>query len=91
MVAITFPLTHSPGLKASEGAGRLYGCYAEPLGEGARAAAVLHRSPGLVGWGTTSKSGYRGSIEVQGSYIPPSAAFSKSIRLLGAPQRLSEP
>ena len=83
MVAITFPLTHSPGLKASEGAGRLYGCYAEPLGEGARAAAVLHRSPGLVGWGTTSKSGYRGSIEVQGVLYSAFSGFLEKHSIAG--------
>lgn len=62
MVAISFPASHFPGAVASEGAGRLYGCYAEPLGDGGRTAAVLHRSPGLLQWGTSSESGYRGSI-----------------------------
>ncbi len=66
MPRITFPLSHSPGLRASEGAGRLYGCYAEPLGEGARATAVRHRSPGLVNFGTTARTGCRGLIEIAG-------------------------
>jgi hypothetical protein len=66
MVAIPFPVSHFPGLRASEGAGRLYGCYAEPLGDSARAAAVLHRAAGLKAWGTTTAAGYRGSMEVQG-------------------------
>jgi hypothetical protein len=66
MVAITFPTTHSPGLRASEGAGRLYNCYAEPMGPGARDIAVLHRVPGLASWGTTTRTGYRGSIEIAG-------------------------
>lgn len=66
MVAITFPVSHSPGQVASEGAGRLYNCYAEPMGEGGRARAALHRAPGLVNFGTTTRSGFRGAIEVAG-------------------------
>lgn len=66
MAKINFPLSHSPGLRASEGAGRLYNCYAEPMGEGGRATAVRHRSPGLVNFGTTAQSGCRGMIEVEG-------------------------
>lgn len=67
MPKIVFPVSHSPGLRASEGAGRLYNCYAEPLGEGARAMAVRHRSPGLINFGTTSREGCRGLIEVSGT------------------------
>lgn len=67
MAKIVFPVSHSPGLRASEGAGRLYGCYAEPIGEGGRAIAVRHRSPGLVNFGTTSRTGCRGLIEVEGT------------------------
>jgi hypothetical protein len=36
------------------------------MGEGARATAVRHRSPGLVNFGTTARSGCRGLIEVAG-------------------------
>lgn len=64
MPKIVFPVSHSPGLRASEGAGRLYNCYAEPIGEGGRAIAVRHRSPGLVNFGTTGETGCRGFIEV---------------------------
>lgn len=66
MVAIPFPVSHFPGQRASEGAGRLYNCYAEPMGEGGRNRAVLHRSPGLENFGTTARSGFRGAIEVGG-------------------------
>lgn len=66
MAAITFPVSHFPGQAASEGAGRLYNCYAEPIGEGGRARAVLHRSPGLVNFGTTTREGFRGAIEIDG-------------------------
>lgn len=67
MAKIVFPVSHSPGLRASEGAGRLYGCYAEPLGEGGRAIAVRHRSPGLTNFGTTGEGGCRGFLEVDGT------------------------
>lgn len=73
MPAIVFPVSHSPGLRASEGAGRLVNCYAEPMGEGARASAVRHRSPGLTNFGTTARTGCRGLVEVAGTLY---AAFS---------------
>jgi len=63
---IVFPVSHSPGLRASEGAGRLYNAYAEPIGEGGRAVAVRHRVPGLTNFGTTTRTGCRGFIEVAG-------------------------
>lgn len=66
MAKINFPVSHFPGMRASEGAGRLYNCYAEPMGEGGRAIAVRHRSPGLVNFGTTVRTGFRGMIEVAG-------------------------
>ncbi len=65
-VPITFPISTSPGLKPSEGAGRLVNCYAEPIGEGGRANATRHRSPGLTNFGTTTRTGFRGMIEVAG-------------------------
>ncbi|MCX7319250.1 MAG: packaged DNA stabilization protein, partial [Hyphomicrobiales bacterium] len=67
MAKIVFPVSHFPGMRASEGAGRLINCYAEPIGEGGRATAVRHRSPGLVNFGTTIRSGFRGMIEIQGN------------------------
>lgn len=66
MAQIDWPVTTSPGLRSTEGAGRLINCYAEPLGSGARAGASLHRVPGLEEFGTSSRSGYRGSIVVAG-------------------------
>lgn len=66
MVAITFPVSTYPGLRASEEAGRLINCYAEPMGEGARASAVRHRAPGLATWGTTTRSGFRGAFLSEG-------------------------
>ncbi len=67
MPKISFPVSHSPGLRASEGAGRLYNCYAEPMGEGGRASAVWHRVPGLTNFGTTGETGCRGMIDVAGA------------------------
>lgn len=63
---ITFPVSTFPGLRSSEGAGRLINCYAEPIGEGGRANAVRHRSPGLTNFGTTVRTGCRGLFEVSG-------------------------
>jgi len=85
MPKIVFPVSHSPGLRASEGAGRLYNCYAEPMGEGGRAAAVRHRSPGLVNFGTTARTGCRGFIEVGGTlYVAFSGKLEKFTSAGGA-------
>jgi hypothetical protein len=72
-VPITFPISTSPGLKSSEGAGRLVNCFAEPIGEGGRANATRHRSPGLTNFGTTARTGPRGFMEEGGVLY---AAFS---------------
>ncbi len=61
MVAIPLPVSTFPGREPSEGAGRLINCYAEALGENARATAVRHRSPGLVVFGETDETVFRGS------------------------------
>lgn len=66
MAKIVFPTSHFPGIRPSEGAGRLYNAYAAPMGDGARAPAVLHRVPGLTNFATTTRSGFRGAIEVDG-------------------------
>jgi len=79
MAAINFPTSHFPGMRASEGAGRLYNCYAEPMGEGGRAVAVRHRSPGLVNFGTTTRTGFRGMMEVAGTLY---TAFSGRLEKL---------
>jgi len=76
MVAINFPVTTSPGMRPSEGAGRLINCFSEPIGQGGRAIAVRHRSPGLVNFGTTTRSGCRGFIEVSGTLY---AAFGSNL------------
>lgn len=68
MVAIPLPLSTFPGLTPQEGAGRLINVRAEALGENARAAAVLHRVPGLKSWGTSSETTFRGYL-VDGSTL----------------------
>lgn len=47
MVAIPFPLSSDPGEQPQEGGGRLINCFAEKMGEGARAPVRWRRSPGL--------------------------------------------
>jgi hypothetical protein len=59
---VTFPLSSFPGENPSEGAGRLINCYAEPMGEGGRAAAVRHRVPGLVQFATSEETTPRGFL-----------------------------
>jgi hypothetical protein len=66
MVALSWPTSTAPGVKPSEGAGRLINCYAEPMGSGARDATVIHRVPGLSAFGTSARTGYRGAIVVAG-------------------------
>lgn len=66
MVGIVWPDTTSPGVKNSEGAGRLINCYSEPMGGGARDKTVRHRVPGLSAFGTSARTGYRGGIVVAG-------------------------
>lgn len=67
MVAISWTYSTSPGLKSSEGAGRLINCYAEPLGKGGRAEYTLHRVPGMIEFGTSTRTGFRGGIVIAGS------------------------
>lgn len=67
MVAIPWPYSTAPGLKPSEGAGRLINCYAEPMANGARGVNVIHRVPGLASFGTSSRTGFRGAIAASGA------------------------
>jgi hypothetical protein len=60
-ISIPFPLSSFPGWHPQEGTGRLINCYAEAKGD---EKPVWHRVPGLINYGTTSRSGCRGMIEV---------------------------
>lgn len=62
-LAIPFPLSSSPGQVPQEGAGRLINCYAEAKGD---KKPVWHRVPGLKNYGTTTRTGIRGMIEING-------------------------
>jgi hypothetical protein len=64
MAPIPFPLSSSPGTRAMESRGRLVNLYAEPLGEGRGAKWV--RAPGMTSFLTSSQTGFRGMIEVNG-------------------------
>lgn len=66
-VAIPFPLNNQPGARGQEGAGRMVNCYPEALGSTAPSKLVYRRAPGLVNFGTTTRSGFRGMIEVNGT------------------------
>lgn len=71
MTAIPLPLSSSPGTRQQESQGRLLNCYAEPLGEGKGVKII--RTPGMTSFLTSSQTGFRGMIEVNGVLY---AAFS---------------
>lgn len=64
---IPIPVSTAPGSRYQESAGRLINCYAETLGDTAANKFVIRRAPGLVNFGTTSRSGCRGFLEVAGT------------------------
>ncbi len=70
---IPFPLSTAPGVHGQESAGRIINGYVEPLGKTAPYSVVHRRAPGLASWGTTSRTGFRGAVEVGGTFY---AAFS---------------
>jgi hypothetical protein len=61
---IPFPLSTNPGLRPQESGGRLINCYVDQLSKTAPAGVIYRRAPGLNSFGTSARSGYRGSIEV---------------------------
>jgi len=63
---VPFPLSTAPGSRPQESAGRILNAYVEPLTDGAPSGRKYVRAPGLRNFGTTSRSGYRGSIEIAG-------------------------
>jgi hypothetical protein len=62
--AIPFPVQTSPGAKPQEAGGRIINGYVDALGDQAPNKTVIRRGPGLVNFGTSARSGYRGAIEV---------------------------
>jgi hypothetical protein len=72
-VEIPFPLSHRPGSHGQESGGQIINAYAEALSETAPNKRIYRRHAGLATWGTTARSGFRGAVEIQGTYF---AAFN---------------
>jgi hypothetical protein len=68
-VQVPFPDSSFPGTPGhqQEAAGRIINAYIEPLGAGAPAASIYRRAPGLRNFGTTTRSGFRGMMQVGGT------------------------
>lgn len=62
MVSIPFPTGSQPGRNAQESGGRLINCYAEELGNAAGGVAVIRSAPGLLEFGDSELTGFRGQI-----------------------------
>lgn len=63
---IPFPVQTSPGAEAQEAGGRIINGYVDQLGDQAASKTVIRRGPGLVNFGTSARTGFRGSILVAG-------------------------
>jgi hypothetical protein len=61
---IPFPVQTAPGAKPQEAGGRIINGYVEELGPQAPGKTVIRRAPGLVNFGTSARTGFRGSIVV---------------------------
>lgn len=61
---IPFPVATSPGAKLQESGGRIVNGYVEELGDQAPNKTVIRRVPGMLNFGTSARTGYRGSIVV---------------------------
>lgn len=63
---ILFPVQTAPGAKSQEGGGRILNGYVEELGTQAPGRTVIRRAPGMVNFGTSARTGFRGSTLVNG-------------------------
>src|SRR6266853_6488447 len=63
---IPWPISTAPGLRAQESGGRLINCYLDRLSNTGPAGRIYRRAHGLNAFGTSARSGYRCSIEVNG-------------------------
>jgi hypothetical protein len=61
---IPFPVHDRAGSKATGGRRRIINGYVEELGDQAPGKTVIRRGPGLVNFGTSARTGFRGSIVV---------------------------
>ena len=66
-IQIPFPDSTMPGTHFQESGGRIINSYLEPLGPAAPSTVIYRRAPGLRTFGTTSRSGFRGGIQVGGT------------------------
>jgi hypothetical protein len=64
VVRIPFTVQTAPGAKSQEGGGRIVNGYVEELGDQAPNKTIIRRAPGMVNFGTSGRSGYRGAIVV---------------------------
>lgn len=60
--SIPFSTQTSPGAKSQEGGGRIINGYVEELGDQAPNKTVIRRAPGLVNFGSSGCTGFRGSM-----------------------------
>jgi hypothetical protein len=77
-VQVPFPDNSMPGTHFQESGGRIINAYVEPLGPAAPSPIIYRRAPGLRNFGTTTRTGFRGGIEIDGTLF---AAFNN--RLVG--------
>jgi hypothetical protein len=64
---VPFPDSSMPGTHSQESGGRIINAYVEPLGAGAPSPIIYRRAPGMRNWATTTRVGFRGALEVNGT------------------------
>lgn len=70
---IPFPVKSAPGARPQESGGRIINGYVEELGAQAASKTIIRRDPGLVNFGTSGRTGFRGAFVSNGVTY---AAFS---------------
>ena len=82
-IQVPFPDSTMPGTPGhfQESGGRLINCYVEPLAPTAPSQIIYRRAPGLRNFGTTTRAGFRGAIEVNSVLY---CAFGNRLVSLGA-------
>jgi hypothetical protein len=68
-IQVPWPDTTYPGIptRSQESSGRIINAYIEPLGPAAPGVVIYRRAPGLRNFATTTRTGFRGAIEVSGT------------------------
>jgi hypothetical protein len=85
---IPFPVQTAPGAKSQEGGGRIINGYVDQLGDQAPNKTIIRRMPGLVNFGTSARTGYRGSILVNNALY---VAFSGKLESWSSAGGVSNP